>query len=167
MNSFRTICVLGFFLLLFPILGTAQSYQAPKKSEPKEVPYQNAFFVELMGNGGAYSLNYERLFLLAPPVSIYGRTGVSFFGGRFSFPILLELSHSFIAPFEMESGAGAALVPDLQKGGVHHEWTASGGLRYTNQNGFIFRLTYTPFFRPDGEGARVKHWGGVSAGLLF
>lgn len=155
-------------LLFFASPGTnAQSLQAPKKADPLEVPAQNDIFLELLGSGGAYSLNYERLVLLGPPFTIRGRLGISFFGSRFTFPVMLQVSHQLAGPLKLEWGGGVSMIPDLSEKTVDKEWTLLTGLRYSNVEGFLFRLSYTPFIRPGNGSIRVKHWGGVSVGLLF
>ncbi|MFB6258162.1 MAG: hypothetical protein ABEH38_05675 [Flavobacteriales bacterium] len=166
-RTFPSFSLLIIGLLISFILG-AQSYQPPKKSEPVDLPSSNAFFVELLGNGGAYSINYERLFLTGPPLSFRGRTGVSFFGGRFTFPVMISTSHPLLGPLEMEWGGGVLLIPDFQKGGLVHQWSARGGIRYSNSQGLLLRLAYTPFFRSASKNEKwIRHWGGLSIGLLF
>ncbi len=163
---------LSIFIALLLLLsmddGTAQSYQAPKKSEPIELPSQNAFYIELLGSAGTYSLNYERLFVLGPPISLRGRIGASFLGGGFSFPMLVQASHPLFGPVEMEWGGGAVLLPRFSDQQFGYEWTGLAGFRYQDELGLVLRLVYTPFFRGGAEEDRwIKHWGGFSVGVLF
>lgn len=159
-------------LLIFFLFGSlsvckGQSYQEPKKAEPNELPAQNDIFLEVLGSGGGYSLNYERLILLGPPFSLRGRLGVSFFASRFTFPALLQVSHTLKGPLDLEWGGGVSLIPDLGEARLNKEWTLLAGVRYSNVEGFLFRLSYTPFLRGGDDGLQVEHWGGISAGLLF
>jgi hypothetical protein len=162
------IRILLIFLLSASFsLCRGQSYQDPKKADPFEIPAQNDIFLEVLGSGGGYSLNYERLILLGPPFTLRGRLGISFFASRFTFPALLQVSHTLKGPLALEWGGGVSLIPDIGEGRLNKEWTLLAGFRYSNIEGFLFRLSYTPFLRGGEDGLRIEHWGGVSAGLLF
>ena len=164
----KRIVIIAVLASFFAFSGAlAQSLQPPKKAEAMELPAQNDIFLELLGSGGAYSLNYERLILLGPPFSLRGRLGISFFGSRFTFPALLQVSHSLKGPLHFEWGGGVSMLPRISEGMIDKEWTLLAGFRYSNAKGFLFRASYTPFFRSMDGGAKLKHWGGVSAGLLF
>lgn len=164
--TMRSVLFMIFFLISSGI--DAQTLEPPKKSEPIEVPANNAFYAELLGSGGVYSLNYERAIFLRPPVSLRGRLGVSYFGGVFTVPALLHFSHPLLSPIRMEWGAGALFFPVTAEGGTNTDIAASAGFRYMNPSGLLLRLAYTPFFRAPGEDQRsMRHWGGFSVGLLF
>ncbi len=167
MGRFRTI---GAIVLLLFLLGKtrAQSYQAPKKSDPLEMPELNTVYMELLGSAGAYSLNYERTFVLGPPLSLRGRIGASFFGGSFILPAYIQMSHAFPGPFEMEWGGGLNLLPRFGKNELAHEWGALVGFRLRNELGLFFRMAYTPRFPvQEGEGVAVCTGGGLSMGFFF
>ncbi len=169
MNRSDRIPALLILFLFLAVAGTrGQTLQPPKKSEPIEVPAENAFYAELLGSGGAYSLNYERSIFLAPPVSLRGRIGFSYFGGGLTVPALLQFSHPLLGPIRMEWGGGALFIPVTAGGGMNTDIAGVAGLRYMNASGLLLRLAYTPFFRTASEDERwIRHWGGFSVGLAF
>lgn len=169
MKGAGSIVALFFFALLLQASALdAQRYEAPEPAPALDVPTQNAFYFELLGNAGAYSVNYERLIVLGPPVSFRGRIGASFFGGGFNFPLLLQFSNPLLGPVELEWGGGTTLLPDMSQGEVDNEWTALLGFRYGNIDGLLLRLGYTPFLRfNEDEESLVRHWGGFSVGMRF
>jgi hypothetical protein len=124
---------------------------------------RNNVYLEVLGTGVIYSLNYERDFNTWSGI----RTGFSYFslpGGVsnsgahtdiFFIPILMG---NFMFKFSgtgnaLELGAGYAYGPAL-----------SIGYRYSPLNGgFLFRITYTPIFFT----SNTRTWGGISFGYIW
>ncbi len=165
------------------------------QAAPAPVPYQetvpekkskertafNSVFVELLGNGGLYSLNYDRI--VAENVSIRG--GFSYISVSASgvassanvtlmtFPLLANFlvgspSHKF------ELGAGPLIVyasGTTSAGGATGSASGLGvvgtaviGYRYVPYDGgFHFKVGVTPFFSGNG----FFGWGGISFGYTF
>ena len=139
-------------------------------------PSKNSVYFEFFGNGGLYSINYERE--LAS--KLYGRIGFSTFdysnilgSGSESpsrvtvFPVMItylsgngknhfEISGGMLFGLETETGASNAIV-DL---------TAFIGYRYqSSANGFLFRLGITPFYSLDNAAHYPDQGYLTSAGL--
>jgi hypothetical protein len=161
MNRYITILCLSIFLFsASPVL-------------PQSHP--NSLYVELLGNGGLYSINYDRLFTS----NIGGRIGFSYLSFKkdlflpemtlFTFPV----SFSYLlgeGSSKLELGAGITIVSG------EFDWVnekGSGGLVVPNlifgyrfqssDGGFLFRIGYIPLFTSEG----VLSWVGLSMGATF
>jgi len=145
----------------------------------------NLVYLELLGNGGLYSINYERM--LGKDLS--ARAGFSYFsiGAGVSDGQTTSSAKASIytAPLmvnylvggknhKLEAGAGATVVyvSASAKGagisssaeGVGVVGTGTVGYRYSPMDGgFVFRVGYTPMF---GKGG-YQSWGGMSFGGAF
>jgi len=137
----------------------------------------NSFYLELLGNGGLYSVNYDRLFT----ENLGGRIGVSYLSS-FDF-IFTSVENLLLVPImlnyfvgnnhKLELGAGVVIVSadnigffGLESGSVGTAigGTATIGYRYQPSNGgFLFRIGFSPFFADDGFAAS----GGISLGFSF
>jgi hypothetical protein len=136
-----------------------------------EIPRRNAVFVEGLGSGGLYSLNYERT---VGAVGLRGGLSYAIIGSRqslFGAPVtaVYLLGKNQV---RVEMGAGVTLFHGTD--GPTSWWTYGAtailGLRYTSPSGVLFRLTFTPVFvRADRSGGTfaVGPWGGASAGYAF
>lgn len=141
---------------------------------------KNGLFLELLGNGLVYSLNYER----AITPALRARIGLSYDilhlliatdepdDDRFNMmPLILSyLFGSGVHKFEV--GAGAGLVfnkGDFDDVGIFDSETrlvAMAALAYrlqTKEKGPFLRLAFTPFFGKEGW----MPWGGISLGLSW
>ncbi|HMV25837.1 MAG TPA: hypothetical protein PLH27_02995 [bacterium] len=132
-----------------------------------QVKTPNAVYVEVIGNGGFYSVNYERLFC-----NYFGfRVGASYLylgdvGQYASFPILANFfmggkHHKF------ELGVGCTVMNDAPVGEFSN-WdtkyfrTITLGYRYQSKENF-FRIGFTPLF----TGHEIIPLGGISFGRAF
>jgi hypothetical protein len=151
----------------------------------------NAFYAEILGAGGIYSLNYDRLFSehvgmrLGMSYVYYGASasvGDTTLGGSshlFTFPLDVNF---FVGPgdHKLELGGGATLLyatATVAGGSAAISGAASGqgftamgnaviGYRYAPQDGgFMFRVGFTPLI--GGSPVRFYAWAGVSAGYQF
>ena len=146
---------------------------------------KNLVYLELLGNGGLYSVNYERM--LSNDLS--ARLGFSYFSISASAGSGQEQSSAkasiVTAPalfnymvggknHKLELGAGATLIyvsasasggaASASGEGVGVAGTGVAGYRYSPADGgFVFRVGYTPLF---GKGG-YQSWGGMSFGGTF
>ena len=137
----------------------------------------NSVYLELLGNGGLYTVNYDRRFSSHWST----RIGIMLFGGqseeptddRISFALIPVMLNYLVGEgsHRLELGIG----PLIGVVGGHLEeygWIAGSGLAgvtstvgYRYQlpgGGFVFRVSLTPFY--SGE---PQLWGGVSFGYAF
>ncbi len=154
-----------------------------EEKEPRTA--KNAIFVEGLGNGLIYSVNYERL-LGSPDVGL--RVGASYMsigasgGGASSrvswasFPLVA--SYYFGSPsHKLQLGVGATVVHVTgsassgslvgSASGITAIPTAVVGYRYIPRDGgFAFSVGFTPMYVP-GEGGGFLPWGGLSLGAVL
>jgi len=142
-------------------------------------PYkQNQFFLELGGNGIFYSVNYERL--LSENFSIRGGIGYTpgliFVEGTFiHIPVTASyLIGSNSSKFETGLGFTYFSGKDVEIFGLEGEdksvilLTGIIGYRYISQNGFVFRIAFTPFYNPnETEDSKFLPSGALSFGYAF
>ena len=171
MFSFRPAATLALALTLMTA-ATAAAQDTTAATAPKEA--RNTFFVELLGNAGIYSLNYERFF--TPQLGI--RVGGMYFetmdeGDHITvglFPVmgtwLLGQGNSH---FEVGAGVGFGTAGiettdfgDDLASTVYG--TATLGYRYQKpEGGVMFRAGFTPVVAEGG----VFPWVGASVGYAF
>jgi hypothetical protein len=177
-------------VLTISVASTAAA-QAPAESPPPisvttppavpERTAQNSVYVELLGNGLLYSLNYDRM--LNENFSV--RVGLMYFSVKAQaeadtasanvmlFPIL---ANYLIGPgnHKLEIGAGPLILYASAKAdiggdsasasGVALAGTAVFGYRYVPKDGgFTFRAGFTPVFSQNG----FAPWLGLSFGYVF
>jgi len=186
MRFFRYFLVLTTSLLFSDLLNAQEEdYTMPHPVRDFEKqPAKNLLYIELAGNGGLYSLNYERIYLYHEKFKTGVRAGFApNFNGIYIEQVYL-LEHTFILfknPHHLELGAGVSLQrrfnekPDLPN---IYFWenlffsTWRCGYRYQKQDdGFFFRAGLIPVvmshdalgFHPD----YFQFWGGVSVGMSF
>jgi len=138
---------------------------------------KNSMYFELFGNGGLYSINYDRLF----SENFGGRIGFSHISNlEFIFSsvdnitiIPITLNYLTSSDHKFELGAGIAVVNisggeifgfKADKGASGVVGTGTIGYRYQpDSGGFLFRIGLTPFFAQDG----FQISGGISLGAAF
>lgn len=173
MFPLRTTTLALALTLLAVASAQAQGVYPPPPGPPADTT-KNTLFVEALGNGLIYSVNYERF--VAPRIAI--RIGGEYLGGSFDssesvslglFPVmgtvlLGEGTH------HIELGAGLTFATanvDLDELGELDAAalpTATIGYRYQKpEPGFIFRIGFTPVVLDE----RVLPWGGISLGYAF
>lgn len=143
--------ILLFFALLICSISTLRAETNFRK---------NYIYGEILGNAGLGSINYERLF--TKEISL--RTGFSRMPNVFGtewysvFPVSLNYiigasNHKF------EVGGGIVFVTRNNETGV----ISNLSYRFQPSDGFLFRLSFTPFLSKEG----VFYWGGISIGHGF
>ncbi|HNW88492.1 MAG TPA: hypothetical protein PKN48_02450 [Bacteroidales bacterium] len=143
--------------------------------------FKNSIYVELLGNGTLYSLNYERSIFHKKFLSVSARVGFSYFkwmgNNNNVFNVLFNMTSVFKIYnriyFELGSGATYFIntyVDEYYKNNsiLYIDFVCTAGLRIQNYNGFQWRLCFTPKFRSyDGSSLIGMPWGGISMGYSF
>jgi len=172
-------------LMLCCLLIKAQDdYTGPKARDYSKNPAKNAAFIELGGNAGLYSLNFDRIYYYKEKLKISARLGFApHFNGIYIEQIYL-LENNFILfsnPHHLELGLGATMqrrYNERPKQIDNYFWeniafgVARCGYRYQKQDdGFFARAGLTPIFMSsDAEGFHSNYfqfWAGVSVGVSF
>ena len=163
MKKIRLSIILS--LLVIVLSSTAFSQSKP-----------NSFYLELVGSGGLYSVNYDRLFTENFGVRVgfmyFSADWFAFFSDVefFLIPTTLNLlvgtgKHKF------ELGAGPVFISGSMGffgsnpvSGSGVGWTGTIGYRYQQNNGgFMWRIGFTPFL----AGGEFFPSGGISLGFSF
>lgn len=152
------------------VLVIVLSCQTFSQSQP------NSVYFEVLGNGGLYSINYDRLFT----ENLGGRIGVMYFNADwfaffndvdiFLIPITLNYCIG-TGKHKLELGAGgviglvnAGFFGSNPTSGSGVVWTGTIGYRYQKNNGgFMWRIGFTPLFNSKD----FLPWGGISMGYSF
>ena len=102
--------ILTSLLFLFSLKAIAQD-STSTKPEIK----QNSIYAELIGNGGIYSINYDRIFQLSNQIKIVPRVGFSTLDDVLIFPLEanLLLSRSRLSKNFFETGIGLTILKPL------------------------------------------------------
>ncbi|HEU4406914.1 MAG TPA: hypothetical protein VFS43_16725 [Polyangiaceae bacterium] len=169
-----------------PAQPAAASGPAPAAPEPAPAEQNlgrtanNAVFVELLGNGGVYSVNYERF------IDNFGiRAGFSYLSigaasdtssAKVSFVTFPVVASYYLgsANHKLQLGAGATVVylsgesetelASASASGLGVGATGVVGYRYMPRTGgFNFGVGFTPII---GAGGFLP-WGGISFGAVF
>lgn len=133
------------------------------------ISHADSTYVEIGGNGAAYSLNYEHF--IDPDYSIrVGGGAVKLFGARhYIAPVMLNKFFSYReSSHKLETGLG--VVPIFTESAEYGRYIGAGGTatigyRYLpKDSGMTFKIAYTPFFSQHSE--FNSHFG-VSLGYSF
>lgn len=150
-------------------------------------PARNAAFIELLGNAGIYSLNFDHIFLYKKNFKISGRGGVNIWpvGYYLEQTYLIENNYIFFSnPHHLEIGPGITLQRKFnpvcsdttgQTYAWENVWFGVLRLGYRFQRddeGFFFRAGLTPFLYQHYACATnipSTHWFsvGVAVGVSF
>lgn len=147
----------------------------------------NAMYLELGGNGGIYTINYDRLISIGEKSKFAPRLGLSWLGkNRFIIPTEVNflLRKTAVSKNFAELGMGATLVT---KKGRHAEgfviitdsqtlsnkgpsviYTLRAGYRHQKpEGGFMYRLGLTLLADRNAATQKVLPFGGISIGHSF
>jgi len=164
-----------------------------KAQELVPEPKRNTIFVELLGNGGIYSLNFDRILISKEKWKLAGRVGFTyhnffddlnsqFYGIPLEVSYLLGRSNHFL-----ETGLGVTPVYDTSDGFEQNSPKQETlfiitpvriGYRYQRkEGGFFFKAGWTPQFYksypldtynfPKNKGKIILIMGGIGAGYTF
>lgn len=172
-NRAAHVTVIGTILVMMPVFASVQA-------QVKSTPYtRNAVYIEGLGNGGLYSLNYDHRF--ANDLSVRAGFSAWWLGGTnegFGFGLIaLPLTVNYLLGGNGEYlELGWGLVPGIFGASLTlfgQTSTASQpfifgtgiiGYRYQPiKSGMIFRIDFTPLFTLKG----LLPWGGISLGYAF
>ena len=183
--------LIRFYSLLLLSIGAVKALaQEPEYAIPRpprdyeKDPAKNAMFIELAGNAGLFSLNYERLYLYREKFRMGARAGLApnFNGIYVEQVYLLENNFIFFKnPHHLELGLGATMQRRYnERPGTTDSYFWENiflsvwrcGYRYQKQDdGFFLRAGLTPVFMSrDALGFHPDYflmWGGASIGMSF
>jgi len=181
------------YLLLSLLLLFSSVLLSVKAQEIGPELKRNTIFIELLGNGGIYSLNYDRILLSKEKWKLAGRAGVSYFNFSDDFntqyyAIPLEVSYLVgKGNHFLETGLGITplykIGERIEEFNIEQETlfitsTARIGYRYQRKDGgFFFKAGWTPQYTKAyrfGESFLPKRYGylfpimiGIGAGYSF
>jgi len=141
---------------------------------------KNSITLELFGNAGLYSVNYERLIFHKKSNYITARLGFGYFGADamgseliYTVPVMINYFHPLYKYFFIEAGAGV-LAGDVKNYNEIKQsanpkiigMATSFGIRCYPGKRFFFKMDATPFFFSVFNPS-VYFFGGLSAGYDF
>jgi len=141
-----------------------------EKSKNEQKIRKNAFYFELGGNGGLYSINYDRIVLSGE------KSYLSLRGGFAKYPEVGFIENSFVFPFEtnfifgkhnnfFEFGVGQSIV--IQSGSHFNDFdsylTLRLGYRYISETGLTVRFGFVPILNDYDS----MIWIGLGIGYAF
>lgn len=167
-----------FAVFFFTFTSFAQSYDSDKEAK-------NSVYLDIMGTGGWYSLNYERIVYTNNNLGLGVSSGVSVmhfkdfdlqFNPDFSIP--LSLNAFYGKKHHLEVGVGSTFASVVRadedyfaKRYLNVNLTMTLGYRYQKPGGgFMFRAAYTPIipvYRQITENGSFKNWFSLSFGYSF
>ncbi len=129
----------SIILLLIPGLLFAQHRRNPQSFR------KNTVYIEILGNAGTYSLNYDRLLYQSKGYKLACRLGFSFFPKKTyniqSFPLELSVLFSAYGSHYIEIGSGLSYIKGLETKDVITDVT--GSRKYVSESLYVpFRLGY-------------------------
>lgn len=141
---------------------------AALKAQPV-LPGHNVF-VELGGNGGIYSVNYENPFKIRPKSAATFRVGLSITPADRKTLVVLPVMFNGVflkGNHHPEVGGGIGLSAATGASGFWVRGILQTGYRYQKPGKpFFLRVNYTPFCNLFLK-AQWEHWAGVSVGWTF
>ena len=181
----KHIFLLPLILLSLFLKAQQEEYAIlkPPRDYEKE-PAKNAAFVELAGNAGLFSLNYERLYYYREKFKMGARGGFApNFNGIYIEQVYLVENNVilFKNPHHLELGIGVTLQRRYNERPNRTDsyfWenilfsVMRCGYRYQKQDdGFFLRAGLTPVIMSNDalgfHGDYFQFWGGISVGMSF
>lgn len=151
-------------LLIATLLTFACAASTPAQTPPSPASARNSVYLELLGNGGVYSVNFERELMphlgLRIGAATWGSEGEGFFGSgtarrHTTFPVMLNYGMGG-GNSRLELGGGLLLGQSTR---TDEEGRTTSGIRsltatigYRHQRrrgGVLFRVGLTPFYSLD------------------
>ena len=185
MRGFFTILVFLFYSCAATSQIKEPDYVLENPRDYTKFPARNANYIELLGNGGLYSINFERIFLYKEKFKVSGRVGanVNFVGAQIEQGYLIENSYVFLRnPHHIEIGPGLTLQRKYNPGCTDtttYQWESIWygmfriGYRFQKQDdGFFLKAGILPIFYTKNScysefPPKNWFWGGVAVGLSF
>lgn len=137
---------------------------------------KNSLFIEILGCGGMYSLNYERLVFHRKRHAIYVRAGGGTYpwyqGTRWTFPILTNYRFALCKSVSFEAGIGGSYIHEnkyWQSSTIKHDMfylNGTFGFSFLIGRHFLIKTAFTPsistsYYNP------MPLSGGLSLGYSF
>ena len=154
------IIVFIFFSVLLKGQIKHDDYVLEKPRDYNKFPALNANYIELLGNGGLYSLNFDRIFVSRKNFKISGRVGANIWpvGYKIEQAYVVENNYIFFGgDHHFEIGPGLTLqrkfnpvcsdTSEFPKYSWENVWFGMFRLGYRYQKeeeGFFFRFGLTP-----------------------
>ncbi|MBS1634752.1 MAG: hypothetical protein JST26_02440 [Bacteroidetes bacterium] len=180
----RKLLSMVFFVIVLGVSAQTEDYVQKPPRDYSRNPARNAAFIELGGNAGLYSLNFDRILFYRDRFKSSIRAGFAPLPHGHYFEQAYVLESCFILfknPHHLELGVGATVQrrynekPD-NSGDYAWEniwysvWRC--GYRYQPRDeGFFFRAGLTPVFMShDALGSHPDYfqmWAGLSVGASF
>ncbi len=168
----RTLVLFALFAVL-PGLGKAQTMASSANSDSIVVVYDVSSSVnaEVGGNGGVYSVNYQRSFERLVKLRLSWSAGLSLYPRgpliTMSLPVSVIYKKTLRNVDELIFGAGQTLILSNTKGG-YIRGTFRVGYRWhiLRRNAWYLEAAYTPFYSYFYN-FQWDNWLGVSFGYYF
>lgn len=179
--------IIFFFLLVTAahaqIKETEYVLETPR--DYKKFPALNSNYIEILGNAGLYSLNFDRIFLHREQFKISGRIGANIWpvGYNIEQAYVVENNYIFLpSPHHVEIGPGLTLQRKFNPSCTDtttYKWESVWfgmfrlGYRYQkDEDGFFFRFGLTPIFYrkyPCAVDIPPKNWFwlGIAIGMSY
>ena len=181
-NRNKCFCLIIIFCSLITRAQDDYALNVPRDFDKK--PAKNAAFIELGGNAGLYSLNFDRIYFYKEKVKISARAGFAPSLNGFYIEQIYLIENNFILfknPHHLELGVGLTMqrrynerpnLPDnyFWENILFSVWRC--GYRYQKQDdGMFLRGAITPVIMSnDAEGFHSNYfqfWLGASIGMSF
>jgi len=176
-----------FVLLVFGAKTTLKSQDDYVLKPPRDYlkdPAKNAGFIELGGNAGLYSLNFDRIYLYKEKLRLSARLGFAPEPQGFYIEQVYVAENNLILfsnPHHLEIGLGATMqrrYNERPNEPDNYFWEniwfgiLRCGYRYQKQDdGFFFKAGLTPaIMSKDALGSHPEYfrfWAGVSIGMSY
>ncbi|MDI9341034.1 MAG: hypothetical protein QM534_10740 [Sediminibacterium sp.] len=175
-------------LLVIPVMLSAQpedqDYTLDTPRDYTSHPARNAHYIEILGNGDLFSVNFDRIFFYSKKVKYSARLGGSLIPNHIHLEPSLVMEQNLIffdGPHHFETGPGISWFRRKTTNacalGSPPQWQNSlfGMMRFgyrlqKQEEGFFMRLGLTPilFSRNSCEtNYTLKFWGGAAFGVSF
>lgn len=145
---FKTIAITLLISFLLPCIVKSQYSTLIKRESTFDLEdYPNAVYIELLGNGLPYSINYERRFYGFGYMKLYGRGGLGLvaYSKLWGGTLPLECSVAFGKNNNFETGIGCTFFFTSFDGFELPRIPLRIGYRLEKDD-YLFRLGLTPFF---------------------
>ncbi|MBC7863249.1 MAG: hypothetical protein IAF38_09755 [Bacteroidia bacterium] len=178
----KTFCILFLLFFTCDFFSQGEIVDTIKDADSIKIPHNTAY-IELGGNSGLYSLNYERIFVNTPAFKFFSRIGAGPLpnGKHFSQIYLAEENFCFGKNGRyLEAGIGLTFQRKWVEDCDENKTFAYGnlyygifrlGVRFQPENkGTVFRIGLTPtmYYKDQcSNGFSFQFFGGISYGLVF
>lgn len=164
----RVICIL-ILCNIIVFSGSTNAQEDNLKEPSSQSIKKNSLYLEILGNGVVWSINYERIIPLKEKMSMFLRIG----GNEYHGEDTNDLSFNFIGAAGILFGGPKSYF----ESGIGYTWFSgfpdrlialSAGYRYQGPKGIIFRATPMYIYNSEkGDTFGNSLWAGLSIGYSF